>query len=504
MLTSLVLLLLSIVVAAGAGYFWGSRGSRFAQSELAALKERVAAADARATESATNGSRLSTQLENERAAMLTLRGSLSTAESLNTRIPGLEAEVSRLRIEADVARQNEASIRATLLTEKVAAEDKLLLLRNAEEQMKNTFAALSTAALNSNSDSFLRLGNELLAKYSEGASRDFAARQKAIDEIVKPVGTTLEKMEIALTQVQHDRVDADAAIRQQFQMMAESHTQLRGETSNLVRALRTPHVSGRWGEIQLKRVVEIAGMLPYCDFEEQPQTEDGKRPDLRVNLPGGKLIVVDAKTPMPAYLTATETDNDQIRAEALAAHARVVRDHITKLSSKAYWEQFPATPEFVVMFLPGESFFSTALKEDPSLIEYGVEQRVIPASPTTLIALLRAVAYGWRQEQIAESALKISKLGRELYERLGSVINHFAELGDNLNKSVGAYNKAVASIESRLVVTARKLREMSLSDKEIDELPRVEIMSREFESPDLLPPQQSLIEPVLPRDEIIE
>jgi DNA recombination protein RmuC len=315
------------------------------------------------------------------------------------------------------------------------------------------------------------------------AQENLKAREQAIEGIVDPVRESLKSLDDQIRAIENARSASYGTLGEQVKSLLETQSQLRAETANLVKALRAPVVRGRWGEIQLKRVVEMAGMLEHCDFFEQEtvQTQDGRlRPDLRVRLPGGKNIVVDAKAPLQGYLDSLEAPTDEVRTARLKDHARQVRDHVAKLGAKAYWEHQQPTPEFVVLFLPGESFFSAALEQDPSLIEQGVNQRVILATPTTLIALLRAVAYGWRQEQVAENAQQISDLGQELYERIAIMVEHLAVLRSSLNTSVGAFNRTVGAMQERVLPSVRKFKELGIaSKKELKEFEPIDSVPRE-------------------------
>jgi DNA recombination protein RmuC len=391
------------------------------------------------------------------------------------------------------AEAERVKLATTLEQERKQTEEKLAVIREARQELSNAFRTLAAEALTSNNQSFLALATTKLETFQESAKGDLDKRQQAIGALVTPVKESLEKVDVKIRELEQVREGAYQGLRQQVSSLLDSQRELRTETSNLVKALRRPEVRGRWGEMQLRRTVELAGMLDHCDFFEQQsiETDEGRlRPDLLVRVPGNLHIVVDSKAPLDALLDAMEAPDEQTRAEKLADHVRQVRAHISALGKKSYPEQKEYAPalDLVVLFLPGEVFFRAAVEGDPELIEFALRAKVILASPTTLISLLRAVACGWRQEALAENAQQISDLGKELYDRLATMTDHISKLGKGLRSATEAYNQAVRSLESRVLASARKFKELKATGTagEIEAPPQVEALPRTLQAPELL------------------
>ena len=395
------------------------------------------------------------------------------------------AAAERLRAESSAR----AALAARLEEQGKALEAERALLQDAEHRLGDTFKALSAEALQASSASFLQLAGQALEKVQEGARGDLERRQQAIGALVTPVREALGRFEVQVGEIEQRRAGAYSELREQVRSLGEAQALLRQEAGNLVRALRAPQVRGRWGEIQLKRVVELAGMAEHCDFTEQHSVESAEgrfRPDLVVRLPGGRTVVVDAKAPLSAYLEAVEATDETRRTALLVDHARQVREHVLALSRKSYWEQLRPTPEFVVLFLPGESFFSAALEQDRDLIEAGAERRVILATPTTLISLLKAVAYGWKQEAVAANSAQVAELGRELHKRVADLAAHVLKLGRHLAGSVESYNAFVGSLESRVLPAARRFKELEAAGaEEVPDLSPVDAVARVAQAPEI-------------------
>lgn len=429
------------------------------------------------------GIQLATASERLRGCENELLETKNTVKDKETQILGLQAANLNLR-------SKQSEIETRLEEEQKAAAEKLALLNEAQQKLSDTFKALSADALNGSNQSFLALAQATFEKLQERAKGDLERREQAINELVRPINLTLVEFDTKLQELEKTRIGAYASLHEQVHLLHTAQNQLRLETSNLVSALRKPAVRGRWGEIQLKRVVELAGMLDHCDFSEQESTltEEGRlRPDLLVHLPGHKIIIVDAKAPLEAYLDAVQTDDDNLRKSKLKDHARQIRNHILSLGKKSYWNRFQSSsPEFVVLFIPGEVFFSAALEQDPTLIELGVEEHVILATPTTLIALLKAVVYGWKQENIAQNAQEISALGRELHKRIAGMSEHWRKVGKSLSNAIESYNQATGSLESRVLVSARKFKDLEATvGDDIEGLLPIDRMPREIQIPEV-------------------
>ena len=374
-----------------------------------------------------------------------------------------------------------------VLRERIKDQDALQTERDAAfdaatGKLATAFSDLANQSLKSNSENFLRLAEQNLGAQHERAKRELGNREQAVENLVKPIKDALHQSQQQIMALEKSRSEAYGDIKSQLAAMQTGQRSLTQETHNLVNALRRPEVRGRWGEITLRRLVELAGMVEHCDFQEQVHTSNDEktvRPDMIVRMPDHRELVVDVKTPLDAYLEAIEAKDDAQRKQRLEKHARNVRDHIRKLASKTYWEQFSKSPEFVILFIPGDQFLSAALNEDPDLIEYALSEQIILATPTSFVALLKAVAYGWRQLVLADNAEEIRRLAEDLYGRLTTFVGHLNKVGKQLASSVENYNRAVGSLEHKVLPGARKFVELGIRPKkEIEQLEPLESLPR--------------------------
>ena len=393
-----------------------------------------------------------------------------------------EALFARLQQDLLAAKQECARVGAQFEAAQAAAAEKVSLLQASETRLREAVTALSSDALKQNSESFLQLARASLGEFQRAATTDLEGRHKALEALVQPLRESLTQVDSKLQEVERGRISTHTQLAEQMRALTEAQQMLQSETSRLSRALRSPNIRGQWGELQLRRALENAGLVEgsHFEFKESTRTEEGRlTPDAIVKLPGGKNVVVDAKVPLTAYLEATETDDEARREGKLRDHARQLKEHVARLANKGYWAHFQPAPDIVVMFVPGESLLTSALQQDPALLEFSMSRGVMLASPLTLIALLRAIAYGWQQETVARNALEISDLGRQLYDRIAKLAEHFEVVGRSLARSVQAYNSAVGALESRVLVTARRLKDKGVTASEefaepetIDQTPR--------------------------------
>jgi DNA recombination protein RmuC len=413
----------------------------------------------------------------------------ATVQALQRQEGALRLELDGVREKLEVEQQARAAATASLEAERKSLEEQRTLLGEAESKLVDTFKALSSEVMGSQSESFLQLATQSFHKLLAESKGDLSARQEAIAALVQPLKEAVERYESEIKQIEASRQEAYGSLRQHLGQLSEAQSQLQRETANLVTALRKPQVRGRWGEVTLRRVAELAGMADHCDFYEQPSVTSEERlvrPDMVVRLPGERLVIVDSKAALDAYLDAIEASSEEAKQEHLTRHAAQVRRHMEQLGSKAYWDYLPKAPEFVVLFLPGDPFLGAAVERDPTLIEDGMARRVVIATPNTLIALLLAVYHGWRQEQIAKNALLISDLGKQLYKRISTMWEHLDSLRGAIDKAVEAWNRVVGSLEHQVLPSVRRFRELKATTaEEIPELGGVERTTR------ALPPSPS-------------
>ena len=412
---------------------------------------------------------------------------LEQMEDLKKTLEERTQEINLLNSTITELKEHQAKLETIIDKERLAVNEKIEMLEDIRNNMIDAYKAISASALRENNQTFLDLAKTTLSKYMEAAESDFNVRSKEVKNIVVPIKDSLDRYDQHIQAMERSREKAYGGLSQQVHSLVKTQQTLQKETGNLVKALRVPHVRGRWGEITLKRVAELAGMQNRCDFFEQQSVynENGiMRPDMVVYLPGNRQIVVDAKAPLSAYLEALEAETEEEHEILTATHSRQIQSHMHKLAQKAYWKQFSPTPEFVVLFIPGENFFSAALVKNPQLIEEGVNKGVILATPTTLITLLKTVSFAWRQENVSENAKAICELGRELYTRLNSMAKHIDKLGRDIERCTGTYNDVIGSFERRVLTSARRFKDLGISlpgDKDIVRIEPAEKKARKLD-----------------------